>query len=416
MAQGALTAQRLILLVIVAGACAFAGSCAGSASSTEEKFEPGGYVPIDRVGPRDLRVDRLLEKLRSEDLAVQQRAHDELTAMGPEVLPQLLSLLRTDDTLAAWIAEIIAEWGFRSRGAAPVLAERLARGLDDAPVMAHALCHIGGFALPYVGQALEKGTDVGRQWAMHALDILLEPNPDPLLPEITRALRSGWTPLRENAASALASLGVLARPAFPDILAAASDPEDIVRGNIADALGEFLDCEASSSQAVGALLVLLEKNDHEYSHRKAAIALGQDSVRDARALTGLLDAVDDPGATEEAALSLVKLGVGTEKAIDILLKSAGSKAPDTRTIDLAARLRTGGPRGRRAAVRLLRDACRAEAADLRLKAVHLLAFVGDADPETARPELLRALEDKEQKVRAAAQEALRALDRILAAR
>jgi HEAT repeat protein len=333
-----------------------------------------------------------------------------------------------------FVAEVLGALGDKAEPAIPYLIRVGLRypGASGEPTSAAeaALVKLGPVAVPALVEALkEEGQSPGSRPAVVLGRI--GPGAAKAVPDLIELLRNRRAPLRQDAAWVLGQTGA-AEAAGPALVAALEDPEPGVRIEAARALGVL------GRDRESALPVLADLAEHaERKYRAPAIAalgyqgpaaipvltralrspaaatayealLRIDPTRKVAvaAMAALLRDKDDR-VREEAAEVLGQIGPEAKGSIPALERALGDEVAPVR-LRAAAALQAIEP-GHRAALATLTGALQGGDTLERLTAASILGALGQNARE-AIPALKAALKDREEPVRAAARDALEAID------
>ena len=182
--------------------------------SNNEKERLNAAYRLGRVGADA--VPALKQMLHSTSAAIREYAGYALSLTGAPAVPTFIDALQaTDDSVRASAAFAMADMGKAAQEALPALM-RAAQDPNDL-VRRHATEGLG-----LIGQLVSEDMDVSE--VVHVL---------------TTGLSDGHFPVRDNAARALAKLGVLAEPAIPALITQLEDEDRYVRFHAAVALKQI---------------------------------------------------------------------------------------------------------------------------------------------------------------------------------
>ncbi|HVR86802.1 MAG TPA: HEAT repeat domain-containing protein [Planctomycetota bacterium] len=326
-------------------------------------------VALTRIDAKAARaaLPLLIERLKDSDARARWDAMQCVTAMGLEAkpaAPAVLEMVKKGDGVAADILTSIA--GPEALEALPVLLENLSDDWD----LSESIARIGSAAVPTLLKSLETKDEKKGPLIVKTLGLLASKSKD-LVPTLEKLLGHPEARLRSAAADALGGIEPKQKESVPSLLKALADDDLGVRLAAARALFAVQGPEAQS--AIPVLAQALKDEDPD-NRREAASVLGGFAGAGKTALPALTLALkDSDGGVRCAvawAMARITGGQATQTAIEVMLSGLKDKEPRAR-----------------------QDAAR------------LLGEVG-TDARSAAPALTAALEDDNEDVRKAAQEAL----------
>ena len=186
----------------------------GTLDSDSEKDRLNAAYRLGRIGTDA--VPALNQALHSTSATIREYAGYALSLTGVPAVPTLIDALQaTDDSVRASAAFAVADMGRAAQEALPALT-RAAQDPNEL-VRRHATEGLG-----LIGQQVSEDMDLSE-----TVQIL------------TTGLSDDHFPVRDNAARALAKLGMLAEPAIPALVAQLEDEDRYVRFHAAVALKQI---------------------------------------------------------------------------------------------------------------------------------------------------------------------------------
>jgi HEAT repeat protein len=290
---------------------------------------------------------------------------------------------------------------------------------------------VAKFAIPALREALQDKNARVRLKVAEALWRIERPPVRDLLPVLLGGLGDKDEVARVNALTVLGRMGSKAKSAVPQIVKALKDKDEDVRMEAILALGEM---GAAAKNAIPALLSVLKEGElplfepavsvtlgnigpaavpalqkaltdrDARLRRTAAFALGQIGPKAKSATADLSTALGDsePGVRALAAKALGRIGTAAQGALPKLEAALKDKEVDVRVSAALALWQAGG---RTDGMPVLRTALADTRAHVREQACAALGALG-AKAAPAAADLLKGLDDKVARVRAAAAEAL----------
>ncbi len=187
-----------------------------------EKERLNAAYRLGRVGADA--VPTLKQMLHSESNAIREYAGYALSLTGAPAVPTLIDALQaTDDSVRISAAFTLADMGKAAQEALPALM-RAAQDPNES-VRRHATEGLG-----LIGQLVSDEMDVSETVQV-----------------LATGLSDAYFPVRDNAARALAKLGVLAEPAMPALIIQLEDEDRYVRFHAAVALKQIQTPEAQDA-------------------------------------------------------------------------------------------------------------------------------------------------------------------------
>jgi HEAT repeat protein len=292
------------------------------------------------AGDDAARVADLVDELRDPDAHVRDVARKQLVALGGECVPQLVALLKSEETRGRLEAvEVLTALGPAARQAAPALADRVKAetGAARMPFL-RALVAVDPegsctFTISVLLSFLDDRDPGLRLEAAHALREY-GPAATPFVPKIIAKMGVADAPVRAALLDAIRAMGVDAADSVVDLYSKADETQRASLSAVVAELGDGVvpaavwrlksddkAVRASAAQVLGTVgaaargatpqLVAALKDDAGVVRRRAADALGAIGADPKTALPALAALLDDATARAqvEAAAAIARVAV-----------------------------------------------------------------------------------------------------------
>ncbi len=321
-----------------------------------------------RAGDDAARVADLVDDLRDSDAHVREVARKQLVAMGGDVVPQLVALLKGDEPRGrAEAVQALTAIGPAARDAVPALAERARteQGAARLPFLRALVAVDGGgtssFTVPILLSFLDDRDPALRLEAAQALRGY-GPAGSAYVPNILAKIPLADPPVRAALLDAVRSMGADAAQSVIDLFAAGSDQDrtwlpaviaelgdSIVPAatsrlasddkNVRAAAAQVLATVGAPARAAAPQLVAALKDPAGVVRRRAAEALGAVRADPKTALPALAALLDDAAsrAQLEAAAAIARVAVPNGPADEFAPESPDVTRAVDRGLDWLAR-------------------------------------------------------------------------------
>jgi len=280
-----------------------------------------------------------------------------------------------------------------------VIAKR-ATILDETRSFINSPTSVIDGAISYFIKMLKHGDFEVREYAAMLLGSLV-PYSKKAVPNLVEALSDSWEGTRQSAALSLGKLGADAKASVAALKERLKDSKSLVRVRSAQALIRLGDTEA-------ALPVLIESlTDSSYAGELAAEVIGDIGPAAEPAVPALINLLKvGPFSANRAAEALGKIGPAAKAAVPALVVALQSRDNGALRFYAAEALVTIDPKAAIAALPELIDNAKKKQNHFRERAIKALGKIG-SEANSAIPVLTEALKDSDEKIRTAAAEALR---------
>jgi HEAT repeat protein len=379
------------------GAADAVGDLVEALSDRDDRVRAGAAQVLGKVGPpARLAIPALLQALGDRNAPVRASAARALDSLGPLTradITALRAVLKSDQASArSYALRNLARIGLEPKDALPVFADALA---DPDPgirtLAADALRRVGPLTaaeVPVLRETLKAAAPAARLHAVRALKQLGR-SADAVVTDLVQLLHDPDREVRVTTAAALPALDRGSPVALAGLADALRDRDGDVRREAADAL-----LRLEPTEAVRALTGALRDQVGDV-RRDAAAALGRAGDAAKSAIPELTLALNDPSPVVRvgAARTLLKVGPPNDAVLHVLGGALQEDHVDLRRD--AASLLDGVGAPARPVLPALATALQDKDPQVRQHAVSAVEKASDPRATVALPQLLRALRDKE---------------------